>query len=335
MSVLIFFGVYAYAASLLQKSDYIKILKFGTLSVVPVSVYGLFQKLGITGNYWEADLTRIFSTFGQPNWLAAYIALAIPIILHFLIASQKPQKLFWSLLYVAGFSALWLTYSISGILGFVFGVAAFLWLNKKEILKGRSNALILLVLAFVTFTIALAAPGVFGKRLEDVSTDFVRVVTGSAVGGGASADPSTSPGTISPDVHTYNLSDPGYIRSGLWKGALKIPFSNPKNFLVGTGPETFAYAFPPFRPTELNYTSEWDFVFNKPHNYYLEIFTNLGIAGLIPYMIIVAYTIKRRDPLLTPALISLHTTNVFGWPTVATSLLFWYLLAGFEIKSNA
>jgi O-antigen ligase len=136
---------------------------------------------------------------------------------------------------------------------------------------------------------------------------------------------------ISTDPESYNISDSGLIRVGLWRGSLSLATSSPKNFLVGTGPETFPYEFPFYRPDFLNYSSEWAFILNKPHNYYLEILTESGIFALVSYLVIVIKTIFVRrggmNRFLTAGLVGLFATSVFGWPTVYTSLLFWMWLA--------
>jgi O-antigen ligase len=100
--------------------------------------------------------------------------------------------------------------------------------------------------------------------------------------------------------------------------------------IIGTGPETFPYEFQKFRPPELNYSSEWDFVFNKPHNYYLELLTTIGAVGTLFYLLIVFKSMGSGDKFYVPGLVAFYVTNVFGWPTVTTALLFWLFLAGIE-----
>ena len=110
--------------------------------------------------------------------------------------------------------------------------------------------------------------------------------------------------------------------------------SSPKVLFVGTGPETFPYAFQPFRTKILNYSSEWDFVFNKPHNYYLEILATMGILGLVSYGILMFKVLRTKHPFLVPSLVSLFVSNIFGWPTVATTLVFWIYLAVFDMRQE-
>ncbi len=68
-------------------------------------------------------------------------------------------------------------------------------------------------------------------------------------------------------------------------------------------------------------------ILNKPHNYYLELLTQNGLLGLLIYLAIIVKVVLAKHPMLTPALVGFFVTNIFGWPTVSTTLLFWIFLA--------
>src|SRR3990167_2046009 len=70
------------------------------------------------------------------------------------------------------------------------------------------------------------------------------------------------------------------IRKIVWKGAVDLGLKNP---LFGTGVETFAYSYYLVRPKEHNLTSEWDYLYNKAHNEYLNYFATTGFIGLVAY----------------------------------------------------
>jgi len=129
-------------------------------------------------------------------------------------------------------------------------------------------------------------------------------------------------------VDLNKLSDPGFIRLELWKSTFDLITSSPKIFLVGTGPETFPYVFQAFRNGKLNYSSEWDFVFNKPHNYYLEIWSESGIFTLMTFIALIYLSIKKLPDYISSSIVVFGITNIFGWPVVPTSLLFWFIICG-------
>src|SRR3989338_2541012 len=111
------------------------------------------------------------------------------------------------------------------------------------------------------------------------------------------------------------------IRKIVWYGAIQLGFKYP---LFGSGVETFAYAYNFVRPAAHNLTSEWDFIYNKAHNEYLNFLATTGFIGLISYLLlIIGYlffvfrAIKKQQNLLiiflTIGWITILITNFFGF----------------------
>ena len=167
--------------------------------------------------------------------------------------------------------------------------------------------------------IAVTNLGVFRLRIQDIFSDVQNII-------------SIVPKIYAADSTQRNLSDPGFIRGGLWLGTTKLIFSSPKVALIGTGPETFPYSFQKFRPRELNYSSEWNFVFNKPHNYFLEVSSEQGLLGLGIYFYLYWKLLRNLDKKYLACFVAFAVSNVFGWPTVVTTCIFWMYLASIEAK---
>ena len=83
-------------------------------------------------------------------------------------------------------------------------------------------------------------------------------------------------------------TESGEIRKIVWRGAVEIYKNYP---LLGSGPETFAYSYYNFRPQEHNLVSEWDFLYNKAHNEYLNYLATVGIIGTTAYLILILTTL--------------------------------------------
>ena len=77
------------------------------------------------------------------------------------------------------------------------------------------------------------------------------------------------------------------IRKFVWLGALEVFRHYP---ILGTGPETFAFSYPMFKPVGHNLTSEWDFIYNKAHNEFLNILANVGLLGFLSYISIIIFS---------------------------------------------
>jgi len=313
ISIMVFVGIYLVFSSALKKDNISNILSLLTINSIPVSIFGISQHY--------AGVTRIYTTIGQPNWAAAYIAMIIPLTLFRYFRVNGRGVFLFGVIYLLEFACLWFTYSMSGFLGFLASLFVLFILNRKEFLNKRVfvKAVPIVVLSVL---IAVLNLGVFRQRVEDILIDVRKVAFASVYA------------LENASAVSNNLSDPGFIRTGLWEGTLKLATSSPKVLFVGTGPETFPYAFQPFRTKILNYSSEWDFVFNKPHNYYLEILATMGILGLVSYGILMFKVLRTKHPFLVPSLVSLFVSNIFGWPTVATTLVFWIYLAVFDMRQE-
>jgi len=231
--------------------------------------------------------------------------MVLPVVIGQAIKEKEDLKRYlW--VATAGFSfvCLWFTSSLSGVLGVVAGFLYLAVFYRKKIFNKWTLVGLLVFLLFGALNFSY-----FKDRISDALV-------------------------ISTNPESYKVSDPGLIRLGLWKGSLNMSVENPKNFLIGIGPETFPYEFPFFRQDFLNYSSEWDFILNKPHNYYLEILVETGLPALILYLLLMLRTLKYEDKFMVAGLVGFFATNFFGWPTVYGSLLFWLWLSFMNVESK-
>jgi tetratricopeptide (TPR) repeat protein len=97
----------------------------------------------------------------------------------------------------------------------------------------------------------------------------------------ANTQPSSTANAITGEI---GGTDSGKIRILVWKGAIDAWLHNP---LFGTGVETFAFAYYQYRPAAHNLTSEWDYLYNKAHNEYLNYLATTGAFGLLTYLAII------------------------------------------------
>ncbi|MFH1840736.1 MAG: O-antigen ligase family protein, partial [Candidatus Shapirobacteria bacterium] len=138
---------------------------------------------------------------------------------------------------------------------------------------------------------------------------------------------STLPPTLYSPSSDLLISKSTDIRQVVWRGAVEIGRHYP---FFGTGPETFAYSYYWYRPREHNDLSEWDFLYNKAHNEYLNYFATTGIIGLGGYLLLIGGIICFAGASLAPTQIalllgwiSILVTNFFGFSVVITSLFFF------------
>jgi len=286
------------------------VIKGIMLSGAMVSLWAVLEHFGVDQNFWVQDVhSRVFSTLGQPNWLAAFLVTITPLCISCVIT--KKEKALYTSLSLLFYSALWFTSSLSGLVGLAGAMVVWLAIISRQTLIKNFSWLV--ILGAGAIIVSCLNPGLMGQRLQ-------RQFRGSITIHAQETD--TLPGGDSWEIRKY-----------LWKGTWRLITSQPKIFFLGTGPATFAYSFLPFRPIELNKTSEWDFVYNKAHNEYLNIWAEQGLLGVICLVmaVIVAIwlTLKIPKPKRTMAAgllagwLGLQITNTTGFLVVSTAVLFW------------
>lgn len=105
---------------------------------VVVVLYGLAQKFGWDFLAWAKNEGRIFSSFGQPNFLGHYLVIVLPLTIYYAVVLVK-NKWFKPLVLIVALmqlACLLFTTSRSAWLGLaaavMFGGGWWLWFKKKE-----------------------------------------------------------------------------------------------------------------------------------------------------------------------------------------------------------
>lgn len=300
-----------------------QLLRVTLLSATLVAVYGVLERLGIDKHIWVQDVqNRVFSTLGQPNWLAAYLVAIVPITLAFGL-----KNTFYWILSILFFITLLFTRSRSGLIGFAVADVIF-WgiillnfarpslaetLSTSSRGKGRAFFALHILFALIIFINGTGTPTLDRYITLDGWKNFSAKKT--------EVKPVTSAG---PALEVGG-TESGTIRKYVWEGAISAWKSTTKTFLIGTGTETFTFAFYQFRPAGHNQTSEWDFLYNKAHNEYLNYLATTGIFGLGSYVFFIGWFIfwyikNLKKDIITIALfsgwISILITNFFGFSVV-------------------
>lgn len=383
LSTISYLFLYFAAVSNLEKRNIIPLIKSALFAAVGVSLYAIPEHFGvspscilITGEFtaqcWVQDVqTRVFATFGQPNWLAAYFLMLMPLTLWMWLVEQKNtsgtllQK-WWPIgaLFLMSLATFY-TRSRSGFVAMLALITVLFTgfilphlisrlpkkLTKKiKIAPTQKISKIFVVLIFLPLALGLYVGTPFTPNAGEVSQRILRkaglwqdVVTAPT--------PSTTEGRgVSPTVGTTALenggTDSGRIREIVWKGALAVWRRYP---LLGSGLETFAYSYYKDRIQEHNMVSEWDFLYNKAHNEYLNTLATAGALGL-GALIILLFTIagrflqrwmlslKENDRINTwlpvalgAGLLSAVVTNFFGFSTVMVAVLTFLFPAFLEV----
>jgi O-antigen ligase len=272
-----------------------------------VSGYALVQKAGLDP-IWEGYLPsgRVFSSIGQPNALAAYLVLAIPVSAALLFGTCANMRRIVLLAVVAMTAGFVLTRSRGGLLGFLAALTV-LAVGWRPLLGVPSRRLRYRVTAaLVAGTLIVAVSASVGGELPRISSDDSSL--------------------------RFHLD--------AWRVAAQVAAEHP---VLGTGQETFPDIFPryshavlpPERATALD-----AFRVESPHDVYLTIASGSGIPALIAYAGIIAgffvavlraaRKATREIRLTLVAVLAACTghvvTDAFMTADVPSTWLFWVLM---------
>jgi putative inorganic carbon (hco3(-)) transporter len=300
--------------------DTIKLIKIWFASAFLVSVYGVAEHFGIDKNIWVQDVqTRVFSSLGQPNWLAAWVVALIPVTWTFMLKSKIKSFGFWIYfgLSVLFFWTLIFTKSRSGFLG--FGTACIIFWALVALKNIKNIKVFIFPFLLVGFSF-IAICLISGTQWTPSINSIINKSTNKQITEASTGDTALETGGTESSV----------IREIVWQGALQVWFHYP---VFGTGTETFAYSYYLYRPAAHNLTSEWDFIYNKAHNEFLNFAANTGSFGLLSYLTIIGFSVylmlknkgddKNLNFGLLAGFVSLSVSNFFGFSVVPTQLEFF------------
>jgi putative inorganic carbon (HCO3(-)) transporter len=332
ISLICYALLYWVYVSFMTHKDTLKLLRTVVVSAVLVSIYGSLEHFGhspsclvITKSFdvscWVQDVQlRVFATLGQPNWLGAWLAAIIP--LSWLLAEKK-KNLTYQLLNVLFFSALLFTKSRSAILGLAVGYVIYwagnFWLKKKRI-KIYLKQFIPITFFFLVLTLLIGSP--WTPSLNEI------------ISKNQAEKPQINSleQDIVPSIQRGG-TESGDIRKIVWTGAWDLFKLYP---IFGSGVETFGLAYYQTRPAAHNNVSEWNFLYNKAHNEYLNFLSTTGIFGFSAYILVLAAalltfvnlrSLKKTQLALLASFSTILVSNFFGFSVVPVSFLTFILPA--------
>jgi O-antigen ligase len=344
-----------------QKISY-NLLVISLLSGLVVTLWGIPSRFGydltcllfrgeLSTNCWTEAFQptiRMFSTLGQPNWLGTYLAALIPISLGIGLFklkenSNKLLAIGCLLLAILFYIALLWTRSQSSFLGLGIGLIVFFGV----LIIRRNNPakyLAVSILFFGLITFLLGTP--IESLNKYITLSGLNKLISKPLDQNLSKEKVESQGLGEASNIQLGGTESGKIRLIVWQGALELFKRYP---LFGTGVETYAYAYYNVKPLAHNLTSEWDFLYNKAHNEYLNYLATTGAFGLATYLSIIVlflyhaakHVLKPKNsyfPILAGILggyLAIIVSNFFGFSVVVVNLfLFGFMIFFFDLSEN-
>jgi len=305
------------------------------LSGLFTTIYGIAQFFGIDFIAWNpTSITpgRYFSTLGNPNFLAAYLAMVMPLLIIFFIESTSWfRRILFFICFIVMFTALMGTWSRGGFLGLLAALAILAifglmraYRNLKTQTDTQKTGVMAMMLQLMqqhkfwvmiiglVLAILITISATFGKnhmlRMADTIIHLKEAIKVS--------------------------------RLHIWGPAWEMIKDYP---ILGTGLDTFKTVFPRYATPEFAAIDGANVSSRTAHNEILQVLATQGIIGLIivtwlTVMFLInwwkAYGLSKnnwQDRLVLVGLLASWTAysvqNLFSFGVVAIDTFYWLIIA--------
>ncbi len=309
----------------LKKKHIKKILWVIAFSSFFVCIYGVLQYLGLDPIVW-AEKGRIFSSLGQPNFLAHYLVMVLPVSFFlFWFSSGKRERVFLSLLVLLQLSCLLFTLSRAGWLAFLGGVLFFFLILPA--VKGAKK-LLSLSLVIGAILLLILAGHIFTGISSSESKAFEEETIWQRLGSVVSFDQGSSQMRL-------------YYWQASWQ---EFKETSVTRKVFGYGPDSLADIFAGHYEKDWGVNESINTYPNRAHNFFLDTLLSFGILGVLSSLLFFGFIFfrsfqylyfKRGDQgaeywlvltLVTTFLVYL-INNFFSFSTVTTFVYFYLFLA--------
>ncbi|MBU1006215.1 MAG: O-antigen ligase family protein [Candidatus Omnitrophica bacterium] len=227
-----------------------RILNIILLTGTGVALFGILQYLGVADKSWWDKPLFLSATYVNHNHFAGLMEFVIPLSIGMILSEKEIGK---KSFYIYSLLILSIAFLLSMSRGGWFSLSiAMVFMTTMILRKNKARFIVSIFILFViTFAIFVA------------NTDYIH--------------------SLFDRVSSYGELDfSGRVE--IWKGTLGVI---KHNWTLGTGPGTFIYNFPKYRPVGLN------MLVNYAHNDYLHMVSEMGFFILLPITFIIGIIIKK------------------------------------------
>lgn len=250
-----------------EKKEWLHLFKIWAIASGISSVTAILQQLGII-DLFNKEVVRVSGTLVNPGLFGNYIALSLFIILLLIfLEPAKKVKIFWYLLLVLNGWALISSQTRGAWAGTIVGLLVVFVLQSGSILPSR-GALFNTPkkrIAFSIILIALVAGAIFfGAWYFQDKNDLASRMY---------------------DIASLNLDD---LRRSIWQVAWEGFKERP---VLGWGADSLSFLWAKNSDGVGYANNQYALFVDRTHNKMLEILVSMGVAGLLSYFSIFAFTL--------------------------------------------
>lgn len=332
-NLLSYLGVGLFTLIAIKNIDYLKNLIFALLvGSAVVCVYGLIQAFGLDFLKWgEPGLQRIFSSFGQPNFLGHYIVVVFPFTLYAIFFLSRNLYIRFLYIILAATQVACLIFTFSRGAWIAFGFSLFLFVIWYLIKKNKRKLAFLLILPVIILSALLCVNGIRKTVLVSLSERNFN--------------------TAYRLVSIFNFQDgSNKIRLYYWNASFHI-FSEASlgRKLFGYGPEVLPDLYVKAYQPEWAYYERINSFPDRAHNFIIDIIFQFGVVGFLVLTFLFGYILRKlnRYAWNEPdgnnfwlavsflfALIAYGVNNLFSFSLVGMNVILYSLLAGAWLVGN-
>lgn len=261
LTILSYIFIFYVALNFVKQKQQLNLVVYALLlSSFLISFYGVFQHFGYDFISWSSqkmDISRSFSTYGNPVFLGAFLSLTLPIILGVFFETEKKLiHIFSAVTLVIVLSSLVFSFTRAAWIGALLATGLFFLFSFKLIRHKKVRLLELVALSIVVIII-VALP--IKSKTKDVP---LRTVTQRV-----SEAAQVETGTVATRLY-------------LWKTSLPMIRDNP---ILGFGPDTYKITYPQYKP--IDWVKNFERArSDKVHNDFLQVTISQGLISLLCYL---------------------------------------------------
>lgn len=247
--------VFLGAAQLNNQTLVLKVLKGFVLAGLLNVFYCLFSILGLELLPWNNIYNTILGTFGNPNFIGAFLGIFGVITFAYFLSTRKSLLVSLSiiLILIINFIEILKSHAIQGLVVFALGSSIVIWAKIRSL---RGNRLV--EIFYLCFVLAGGSFAVLGALQVGPLTKY---------------------------IYKTSVS----LRGEYWHAAWNMGLSHP---LTGVGMDSYGTWYRRARDLQALVLPGVDTTSNAAHNVFLDIFAYGGFPLLIIYMAILAIIAK-------------------------------------------
>ncbi len=284
-------------------------LKVISISGLLVSVYAICQLFGVDFVSWSepASLTgRAVSSFGQPNYLACWLVIVLPLAAYLIsVSKNKIIRASWSAIFIIELLALVTTGSRAVLFTFILvSVVWLLWFSYQKNLLTRKKLLAVIFSGAIILALFLTFLAVSNRSRF---TELTNLKQGSAA-----------------------------VRLDLWQNGFKAFIKKP---LLGYGLENQTEAYVTDYQVDDALYAKPNTYSDRAHNLILDILLTSGIVGLAVFIYFIYWVFTnlikalKDEKYRSLAAFLIWTLAVylvallFNFSVTVTNIYFWFIVA--------